>query len=639
MGEEEQYPVELYVYDLSNGLARGLSQQLTGRQFDAIYHTSIVVHNIEWFYGQGIANAAPGRTHHGSPIEQIPLGTTSIDRDTIKEIIGHLSDTYTAQAYHLLNFNCNTFSNELSNILVGQNIPERITNLPQDFLSTPFGQMMAPQIDAMFRGPAQQPAMGAGPSAPANPAAAGILNHVAQSAYKHPPQQSSQNGNKQPTFQRISTVSQLKTVTQNTPCAVVLFTAPETCPPCRVLQPIFEEVTDKYVSARDGRNIAFAVVDSSPLSAGLMSERKIHATPTLQFFVHGSQIDEVKGAPGRQKLEDSIESTLWQVYRPHPHSKLAGPESRVPSQAILFKNAPNYTAAVAKLDEALSTYKAKSFDEKADLQEARAALVKTLVASLKDARALNEEEVDKSAKAIETLLGKIDISKVFPAVDFLRVAILDPSFCAKLASRRKAVVSALLDKVRETMEQGATMRATLLTTYRFIGNALASDSIAPLLKGEALMPLLVFGLLHDDANVRGGAVSATFNLALDVSRRRRGSTFVRTDGSTADVDAGLRTDEEVELVCALLESAEKEADEEKLHRSSAALNLLLYLSPSWNASLGSLMDVLEAGPKLRTKAAGLAKQAAGDVEARKKREDVKALLETCAKLCEAQPPS
>ncbi|MCO5613702.1 hypothetical protein L7F22_067980 [Adiantum nelumboides] len=58
-------------------------------------------------------------------------------------------------------------------------------------------------------------------------AAAGILNHVAQSAYKHPPQQSPRNGNKQPTFQRISTVSQFNTITQNTACAVVLFTAPE----------------------------------------------------------------------------------------------------------------------------------------------------------------------------------------------------------------------------------------------------------------------------------------------------------------------------------------------------------------------------------------------------------------------------
>ena len=30
-------PVELYVYDLSNGMARQLSMQLTGRQIDGIW--------------------------------------------------------------------------------------------------------------------------------------------------------------------------------------------------------------------------------------------------------------------------------------------------------------------------------------------------------------------------------------------------------------------------------------------------------------------------------------------------------------------------------------------------------------------------------------------------------------------------
>ena len=32
-------PVELYVYDLSNGMARQLSAQLTGRQIDGIWYT------------------------------------------------------------------------------------------------------------------------------------------------------------------------------------------------------------------------------------------------------------------------------------------------------------------------------------------------------------------------------------------------------------------------------------------------------------------------------------------------------------------------------------------------------------------------------------------------------------------------
>lgn len=56
-------PSQLYVYDLSNGLAKSLSRQLTGRQFDAIYHTSIVVYGVEWFFGQGIASSQPGQTH------------------------------------------------------------------------------------------------------------------------------------------------------------------------------------------------------------------------------------------------------------------------------------------------------------------------------------------------------------------------------------------------------------------------------------------------------------------------------------------------------------------------------------------------------------------------------------------------
>lgn len=75
--------VKLYVYDLSNGLAKQLSRQLTGRQIDGIWwetsskqsyirltaswikdrHTSVVVFGKEIFYGQGISITAPGQSH------------------------------------------------------------------------------------------------------------------------------------------------------------------------------------------------------------------------------------------------------------------------------------------------------------------------------------------------------------------------------------------------------------------------------------------------------------------------------------------------------------------------------------------------------------------------------------------------
>jgi hypothetical protein len=80
-------PVQLYVYDLSNGMARQMSRQLTGRQIDGIWyvfatsifilvcsshsrHTSVVVYGKEIFYGQGIDITLPGRSHVRLPPER-----------------------------------------------------------------------------------------------------------------------------------------------------------------------------------------------------------------------------------------------------------------------------------------------------------------------------------------------------------------------------------------------------------------------------------------------------------------------------------------------------------------------------------------------------------------------------------------
>ena len=46
--------VELYVYDLSRGLARTMSASLLGVQIDAVYHTSIVIEGVE--YGEICVN-------------------------------------------------------------------------------------------------------------------------------------------------------------------------------------------------------------------------------------------------------------------------------------------------------------------------------------------------------------------------------------------------------------------------------------------------------------------------------------------------------------------------------------------------------------------------------------------------------
>ncbi|CAG8588093.1 10300_t:CDS:2 [Paraglomus brasilianum] len=127
-----------------------MSLPIVGIQLDGIWHTSVVVHGFEWYYGNGINAELPGQTIMGTPHQKIDMGVTEIPEDIFFEYIEELRQIYTFDKYHLLDNNCNTFSNAVCEFLVGKSIPSHITNLPDDILQTPMGQMIRPYIDAMF---------------------------------------------------------------------------------------------------------------------------------------------------------------------------------------------------------------------------------------------------------------------------------------------------------------------------------------------------------------------------------------------------------------------------------------------------------------------------------------------------------
>lgn len=89
--------VELYVYDLSKGLARQFSMQMTGIHIDAIYHTSLVFGGTEFFFGQGVHRTRPGSTHHGQPMKVIKQGRTELPMPVIEEYMESLAQIYTAE--------------------------------------------------------------------------------------------------------------------------------------------------------------------------------------------------------------------------------------------------------------------------------------------------------------------------------------------------------------------------------------------------------------------------------------------------------------------------------------------------------------------------------------------------------------
>lgn len=59
------FPVQLHVYDLSQGMAAQFSRQLIGKYIEGVWHTGIVVYNKEYYFGGGISYDDPGRTPFG----------------------------------------------------------------------------------------------------------------------------------------------------------------------------------------------------------------------------------------------------------------------------------------------------------------------------------------------------------------------------------------------------------------------------------------------------------------------------------------------------------------------------------------------------------------------------------------------
>lgn len=67
---DSTFGVQLFIYDLSRGMARQLSPIMLGKQLDGIWHTSIVIYGEEFFYGGAGISSCP-------PVKSQPFTTLS----------------------------------------------------------------------------------------------------------------------------------------------------------------------------------------------------------------------------------------------------------------------------------------------------------------------------------------------------------------------------------------------------------------------------------------------------------------------------------------------------------------------------------------------------------------------------------
>ncbi|KAK1437365.1 hypothetical protein QVD17_03156 [Tagetes erecta] len=176
---EEGYKVCLHAYDLSGGLARQLSMSFLGKAIEAIWHTGVVVYGTEYYFGGGIQQIPAGTAPYGSPLRVIDLGVTHVPKDVFEEYLQEISPRYTQESYSLMTHNCNNFSNEVAQFLVGTSIPDYILNLPNEVMSSPMGALIMPMIqnlETTLRA-------GAVPQAPQfRPSAVGSIPQVSKKA-------------------------------------------------------------------------------------------------------------------------------------------------------------------------------------------------------------------------------------------------------------------------------------------------------------------------------------------------------------------------------------------------------------------------------------------------------------------------
>lgn len=67
----------------------------------------------------------------------------------IPDLVAELRERFHDQSYDLLSNNCNNFTDEMSKLLLSTGIPNHIVGLPEEVMSTPFGQMIKPMLTGM----------------------------------------------------------------------------------------------------------------------------------------------------------------------------------------------------------------------------------------------------------------------------------------------------------------------------------------------------------------------------------------------------------------------------------------------------------------------------------------------------------
>ncbi|KJZ71886.1 hypothetical protein HIM_08731 [Hirsutella minnesotensis 3608] len=531
--------VHLLVYDLSRGLARQMSMGILGFQLDAIYHTSIQLNGREYVYDGGIIAITPGSSHLGQPMQKLHLGTTNLPMD----------------AYDLFRHNCNNFTDSFANFLIGKGIPSHISNMPQAVLESPMGRMLFSQLtQGVNASRSNGSILGLEQSAAAPPSA----------SPNHPPRSRVVHVRKQEDLSKVLDDAKRS-------CAVVFFTS-ATCPPCKALYPVYDELADEF-----GDRAFFVKVDvSQPQAAPIGQAYSISSTPTFITFLKGQQENRWSGAD-RAGLRGNIQLLVQMAHPAHPHTRLRLPTFSNPDvRPVLFAKLPPAAKLAIKMgDEIAGKPEVKSLIHFIEARNGEGASN----ARLPDMRQLSE--------FMQSTPQQIPLDKLFTVVDLFRCALVDPRMSGYYAEERgHETIHGIFNHANTQNECPYALR---LVTLQLGCNLFSTPLFGAEILGDAALRTAVIRLISssflDDShnNIRVASSSLLYNLAL-ADRRQR----------TQDSSRRLPEADQVELAASVLEAiSQEDKSVEALQGMLSALGHLVY-GLDLDGELADLLRAMDA---------------------------------------------
>ena len=283
---------------------------------------------------------------------------------------------------------------------------------------------------------------------------------------------------------------------------------------------------------------------------------------------------------------------------------------------VRYAQVPKLSALFAKLQSSLdSALEGRPVDSRKKIMDAKSAYGAPLTSLLEDPK--NKADIDHIKRWNSATLTAIEVLKpaeLFPAIDLLRLGVLNESVAASFAATSPSGDHPLLATLAAVnrLDSSGLPRPLALTSLRLFSNVLLSPTLAQLVMASpdhrsALTSLVVHCLLSSEADVRTSAGSLAYGM---VAWWSRGRTRWIDEKAIADED---EESWEVEMLTALGEALQREkenvdvgecesfpplledahARDHAVHRLVATIGCLLFLSPNATTALQPLAEALD----------------------------------------------